>query len=74
MIWLVPAALAAAFALPVYLGLRRAASEAARLRAEMTELAALSDPIRELRLEARVVARRAPQLRRRTRPTPPPTS
>lgn len=74
MIWLVPAVLVAVFALPVYVGLRRVAGEAARLRAEVAELAALAEPVRELRLEAQVAARRVPELRLRTRPALPPAS
>lgn len=72
MIWLVPAALVAVFALPVYLGLRRVAADAARLRAEVGELAALAEPVHELRLEAQAAARRVPELRLRTRPALPP--
>lgn len=72
MIWLVPAALVAVFALPVYLGLRRVAAEAARLRAEVGELAALAEPVHELRLVAQAAARRVPELRLRTRPALPP--
>ena len=72
MIWLVPAALVAVFALPVWLGLRRVAAEAARLRAEVGELAALAEPVHELRLEALAAARRMPELRFRPRPALPP--
>lgn len=74
MIWLVPAALVAVFALPVWLGLRRVAAEAVQLRAAVGELAALAEPVHELRLEAQVAARRVPELRLRTRPALPPAS
>lgn len=74
MIWLTPAALVAIFALPVYLGLRRVAGEAKALRMTVAELATLAEPVRELRLEAQVAARRVPELRLRTRPALPPAS
>ena len=74
MIWLVPAVLVAVFALPVWLGLRRVAAEASRLRAEVGELAALAEPVHELRVEAQAAARRVPELRLRTRPALPPAS
>ena len=74
MIWLIPAALVAIFALPVWLGLRRVAGEAAQLRAEVAALAALAEPVHELRLQAQVAARRVPELRLRTRPALPPAS
>jgi hypothetical protein len=73
-IWLVPAALVAVFALPVWLGLRRVAAEAAQLRGAVAELAALAEPVHELRLEAHAAARRVPELRFRTRPALPPAS
>lgn len=72
MIWLVPAALAAVAAVPLWLAVRRVAAEAAELQRTMAAAAALRAPILEVRAEARLVAARLPELRLRTRPAPPP--
>jgi len=69
MIWLIPAAVAALAVVPVLVGLRGAAREAAALRRELTAFVALREPVLELRAEATAVARRVPELQLRTRPS-----
>ena len=72
MIWLVPAALVAIAAVPVFLGFRRVAAEAAALHRAIGAFQELQGPVLELRDEARAVAGRVPELRLRTRPALPP--
>lgn len=72
MLWVVPVGIAVVMAVPVILGIRRTAAEAAALRRSLGAFAELRGPVEELRSEARAVAARVPELQLRTRPALPP--
>ncbi len=74
MLWILPVAVALILALPVLFALRRVAREADGLRRSLTELAALRDPLVELRTDVLSLQAGVPALAVRTRPRAPAAS
>lgn len=74
MIWLAPAVVVFVVTVPLLIGIRRVAVEAAELRRQVESFRALSGPVSELRMEADALRARVPELSLRTSPLEPAAS